>query len=183
MDKVILITGGSRGIGAATARRAARAGYAVAVNYRARADAAEALVAEITAGGGTAVAIQADVAREDDVVALFDETRAHLGTPTALVNSAGVTLGRQPVPEFDAGILSYLAHADGPDIEVYVDVLLTGDVEVVRINGEDATLVGFRSWRSPPAAALISPTSVEVEIVDARLDAPLIYSIDVVLPL
>ena len=86
-------------------------------------------------------------------------------------------------PEFDAGTLSYLAHADGPDIEVYVDVLLTGDVEVVRINGEDATLVGFRSWRSPPAAALISPTSVEVEIVDARLDAPLIYSIDVVLPL
>ncbi len=86
-------------------------------------------------------------------------------------------------PEFDAGILSYLAHADGPDIEVYVDVLLTGDVEVVRINGEDATLVGFRSWRSPPAAALISPTSVEVEIVDARLDAPLIYSIEVVLPL
>ncbi|MCP5370914.1 MAG: glucose 1-dehydrogenase [Hyphomicrobiales bacterium] len=108
MDKVILITGGSRGIGAAVARRAARDGYAVAVNYRARADAAQALVAEIEAGGGRAVAIQADVAREDDIVDLFDETRAHLGTPTALVNSAGVTLGRQPVPEFDAGMLHEL---------------------------------------------------------------------------
>jgi NAD(P)-dependent dehydrogenase (short-subunit alcohol dehydrogenase family) len=91
LDKVLLVTGGSRGIGAATCRLAARRGYAVAVNYRDRPDAAAAVVSEITAAGGRAVAIQADVTREEDVLRLFAETEQRLGRLTDLVNNAGIT--------------------------------------------------------------------------------------------
>jgi NAD(P)-dependent dehydrogenase (short-subunit alcohol dehydrogenase family) len=84
------VTGASRGIGAATARLAARHGHAVAVNYAARRDAADAVVARIRAAGGTAIAVQADVAREDQVLAMFDTIDRELGRLTGLVNNAGV---------------------------------------------------------------------------------------------
>ena len=87
---VALITGGSRGIGAATARLAARQGWAVAVNYTRDADAAQAVVASIAAAGGTAIAVQADVADEAQVLALFRTVDAQLGRLSALVNNAGV---------------------------------------------------------------------------------------------
>lgn len=87
---VVLITGGSRGIGAATARLAARAGWAVAISYAQRADAAQALVAEIEAAGGQALAVQADVGREDDILAMFATVDAWRGPITGLVNNAGV---------------------------------------------------------------------------------------------
>ncbi len=92
MDKqqVVLVTGGGRGIGAATALLAARQGWAVAVNYAANADAAEAVVQQIRAAGGRAVALQADVAFEDQIVRLFQQVDAALGPLTALVNNAGV---------------------------------------------------------------------------------------------
>jgi NAD(P)-dependent dehydrogenase (short-subunit alcohol dehydrogenase family) len=90
----LLITGGSRGIGAATARLAAQHGYAVAVNYRAAQDKAEALVAEIERDGGSAIAVQADVAAEDQVEALFRAVDA-FGPLTALVNSAGISVAAQ----------------------------------------------------------------------------------------
>lgn len=89
-QRVVLVTGGGRGIGAATARLAARQGWAVAVNYAANAAAAEALVAEIGAAGGRAVALQADVAQEDQIVRLFRQVDQALGPLTALVNNAGV---------------------------------------------------------------------------------------------
>ena len=89
-DKIALITGGSRGIGAATALLAARQGWAVAVNYQANAAAAQAVVDRIRAGGGTAIAVQADVAQEAEVVAMFQAVDAQLGRLTALVNNAGV---------------------------------------------------------------------------------------------
>ena len=85
MKKVLLVTGGGRGIGAATARLAAKSGYAVCVNYLRDKAAAEALAREI---GGIAVA--ADVASEADVVRLFETMDAKLGRITALVNNAGV---------------------------------------------------------------------------------------------
>lgn len=88
--KVLLVTGGSRGIGAATARLAARDGFAVAVNYTARADAADAVVAQIRAMGGRAMAVQADVADEAQVLAMFARVDAELGRLSALVNNAGV---------------------------------------------------------------------------------------------
>ncbi len=86
----IIITGSGRGIGAATARLAARHGFAVCVNYRDRADSAEQVAQSITAGGGQAVAIKADNSRERDVTALFEQAQARLGPLAALVNNAGV---------------------------------------------------------------------------------------------
>ena len=90
MDKVALITGGSRGIGAATAVLAARQGWAVAVNYLANQAAAEAVVQQIRAQGGQAIAVQGDVAHEEQVLAMFAAVDAQLGRLTALVNNAGV---------------------------------------------------------------------------------------------
>ena len=90
MKEVILITGSSRGIGAATALLAARQGYAVCVNYVRDARAAEDLCARIVAGGGEAIAVQADVGDAADVERLFGEVDARLGTLTALVNNVGV---------------------------------------------------------------------------------------------
>ena len=90
MHKVLLVTGGSRGIGAATARLAAQKGWAVAVNYTANSLAADDVVRDIRAAGGTAMAVQADVAIEAQVLAMFDKVTAKLGQLTGLVNNAGV---------------------------------------------------------------------------------------------
>jgi NAD(P)-dependent dehydrogenase (short-subunit alcohol dehydrogenase family) len=90
-ERVVLVTGGARGIGRATGLLLAREGAAVAVGYRERRDEADSLVAEIEASGGRACAVQGDVAREDDVVAMFEAAEGRLGTLTGLVNSAGVS--------------------------------------------------------------------------------------------
>ncbi|MEI7443624.1 MAG: SDR family oxidoreductase [Burkholderiales bacterium] len=92
----MLITGGSRGIGAATSRLAAERGWAVAIVYRDRSADADALVAEIVAAGGRAAAIRADVADEAQVLAAF-EAADRLGPLTALVNNAGITGGNARV--------------------------------------------------------------------------------------
>lgn len=90
MTKTVLITGGSRGIGAATALLAAREGYAVAVNYTSNSLAADEVVRQIRAAGGQAITVQADVANEAQVVSMFEKVDAKLGRLTALVNNAGV---------------------------------------------------------------------------------------------
>jgi NAD(P)-dependent dehydrogenase (short-subunit alcohol dehydrogenase family) len=102
VNRVVLVTGGSRGIGAATARLAAERGYAVAVNYRKNRAAADAVVADIAAGGGTALAIGADVASETDVVRLFATVDAELGPLAALVNNAGILETQTRVEHLDA---------------------------------------------------------------------------------
>lgn len=101
MDEVLLVTGGSRGIGAATAVLAARKGYKVAVNYTHNEAAAEEVVRTIRAGGGTALALHADVADEAQVLALFAQVDAKLGRLTALVNNAGVVDRTARVDEMD----------------------------------------------------------------------------------
>jgi len=107
VDGAVVVTGSSRGIGAATARLAAERGYPVAVTYRADRAGAEGVVGEI---GGDAIALQADIAREDEVVALFaavDEWRGE--RPLAgLVNNAGVDGGRDPIEAQTAATLAPL---------------------------------------------------------------------------
>lgn len=89
-DRVLLITGASRGIGAATARLAAREGWAVAVNYAAQREAADAVVRDIETAGGRALALQADVRDEAAVLRMFETIDARLGRLGGLVNNAGV---------------------------------------------------------------------------------------------
>ncbi len=99
---VMLVTGGGRGIGAATVRLAARRGYAVCVNYRRDRDAADAVVRQVEADGGTAIAVAADVSREPEVVRLFATLDAALGPITALVNNAGILERQARVEEMTA---------------------------------------------------------------------------------
>ena len=104
--KVALVTGSSRGIGAAIARRLAAAGHAVIVNYAGRAADAEQVVKEIEAAGGRAAAVQADVSKPADVVRLFDEARAAFGGVDILVNNAGVMHpGLVPLADTDDELL------------------------------------------------------------------------------
>ncbi|MFL1407541.1 SDR family oxidoreductase [Marinobacter sp. M1N3S26] len=90
MEKVILITGGSRGIGASTAKLAATSGYAVAISYLTDADAALKIVRDIQKAGGKASSFAADVSKEADVIGLFEAVDEEFGTIHALVNNAGV---------------------------------------------------------------------------------------------
>lgn len=102
MDKIILITGGGRGIGAACALLAAERGYKVGVNYRHDHAAAAAVVAAIEGRGGQALAIQADIADEADVERMFAALDARFGQLTALVNNAGILSNQMRVDKMDA---------------------------------------------------------------------------------
>lgn len=99
MEKVLLITGGGRGIGAATALLAAQRAYAVAVNYTANSLAADEVVRQIRAGGGKAMAVRADISDEAQVLDMYAQVDAKLGRLSALVNNAGVVDTTQRVDE------------------------------------------------------------------------------------
>jgi NAD(P)-dependent dehydrogenase (short-subunit alcohol dehydrogenase family) len=89
--QVLVVTGAGRGIGAAIARIAAREGFSVCVNYARNRSAAEGVIADIRKAGGQAIAVQADVARRDEVKRMFETVDRELGTVTALINNAGIT--------------------------------------------------------------------------------------------
>lgn len=118
---ILIVTGGSRGIGAATARIAAERGFDVAVNYTRDAAAAETVAQDCRAAGARAIAVQGDMASHADIVRLFDETARQLGPVTHLVNNAGVT-----------GLSSKLADAAPEDIARTVNVNVTGAILVAR---------------------------------------------------
>ena len=116
MEKVLIVTGGSRGIGAATTKLAALQGYAVCVNYLTNQQAAEAVVAEIQASGGIAIAMQADLSVESQIVALFERVDQELGPVTALVNNAGILEQQSSLLDMDEGRLQrfFAANVIGP---------------------------------------------------------------------
>jgi len=116
-----LVTGGGRGIGAATVRLAARRGYAVCANYVRNAAAAEALVAEIAATGGRAIAVPGDVCDEGDVERMFERAEAELGPVTALVNNAGLT-----------GLISRLDQVETATLRHVLDVNVMGTMLCAR---------------------------------------------------
>lgn len=100
--RVAIVTGGSRGIGAATARVLAENDYDVCVNYRSNGTAADAVVDELVSAGATAIALQADIGNEVDVLRMFEAVDQHLGPVTALVNNAGILFPQMRVEEMDA---------------------------------------------------------------------------------
>ncbi|MES2786461.1 MAG: SDR family oxidoreductase [Pseudomonadota bacterium] len=104
-EQVLIVTGASRGIGAACALLAARKGYAVAVNYTTNEAAADEVVRAIVSDGGRAIAVQADVAHEDQVLAMFSRIDSQLGRLTALINNAGVVDAKARVDEMSFGRL------------------------------------------------------------------------------
>ncbi len=105
MRKVVVITGGSRGIGAATAQLAAQRGYAVCVNYLHNQEAAQAVVESIAKLGGRSIAVAADVASEQEVNHLFEVVDQQLGAVTALVNNAGILEQQMRVEQMDVARL------------------------------------------------------------------------------
>jgi NAD(P)-dependent dehydrogenase (short-subunit alcohol dehydrogenase family) len=106
--KILLVTGGSRGIGAATCRLAAEQGYAVAVNFLNNREAANQVVRAIEQAGATALAIQANVAAEREVCTLFETVDRELGPLTALVNNAGILEPQMPLADFTAARLNHI---------------------------------------------------------------------------
>lgn len=105
-SRVMIITGGSRGIGAATALKAGARGYAVCVNYLQDAAAAQLVVGQIRDAGGVAIAVAADVSQEDDVVRLFCSVDEQLGKVSALVNNVGVLEKKMRIAEMDMARLN-----------------------------------------------------------------------------
>jgi len=102
--KVLLVTGSSRGIGAEICRQAAADGWKVCINYASSEDEADAVVAEIRQQGGIAIALQANVANEAEVMTMFERIDLELGPITGLVNNAGVNGGGTRVDELDAEV-------------------------------------------------------------------------------
>jgi len=121
MTQVMIVTGGGRGIGAATARLAAARGYGVCVNYLGNAAAAEAVFRDIEGAGGVAIAVQADVAEEAQVERLFETVDRELGPLTALVNNAGL-----------AGHIDRLDAAPSATIRQVIEVNLFGAIWCAR---------------------------------------------------
>lgn len=100
MSGVMIVTGGSRGIGAATARLAGERGYTVCVNYLRDRDAADAVVAHIEGAGGRALAVAGDMASEKDVIDLFETSDRELGAPSVLVNNAGIVATQSRLEDY-----------------------------------------------------------------------------------
>jgi 3-oxoacyl-[acyl-carrier protein] reductase len=122
-EKVAIVTGASRGIGAAIARRLAKDGFAVAINYAGNQKPADELVAEIEQGGACAIAVQADVSKTDDMARLFTEAETTFGGVDVLVNNAGVLM------------LKAIAEADDDHFDRQIAINLKGTFNGMREAG------------------------------------------------
>lgn len=145
---VLLVTGGSRGIGAATCIMAARRGYDIAVNYQSNAKAAAEVVRACEAAGAKAVAVQGDMASEADIISVFAEAKAALGPLSHVVNNAGIT-----------GRSSSLVDADTAVIRECIDVNVTGAILVAREAARTLIANGGAKGR-----AIVNISSVAAEL-------------------
>jgi NAD(P)-dependent dehydrogenase (short-subunit alcohol dehydrogenase family) len=135
VDKgALIVTGSGRGIGAATARLAAARGYAVCVNYASNREAADALVGDVIDAGGEAFAQRADVARREEVAALFEAVDQRYGGLAGLVNNAGL-----------AGQLGRLAEADPATIDRVIEVNVKGTIMSTDLGGKGGAIVNISS--------------------------------------
>src|SRR3954463_5330092 len=163
---VTVVTGASRGIGAACAQRLAARGHAVAVNYRSDGDSAPQLVTQLTAAGGRAVAIQADVTDHADVERLFAVARAELGQVTGLVNNAGATVHIGDLADTPPDVIRRVI-----DLNLYGAVLCAREAAIVmstRRGGRGGLIVNVSS----AAATLGSPHEyVHYAAAKAGIDA------------
>jgi NAD(P)-dependent dehydrogenase (short-subunit alcohol dehydrogenase family) len=150
---VCLITGAARGIGAATARAAARRGFAVAVNYRSAQSDAAAVVADIRQAGGTAHAFEADIRREDDVARLFAAVDRAFGPVTALVNNAGIS-----------GVRAALLDTDPAVMRVVIETNLAGTLFCTR-----AAATRMARSRGGHGGAIVSLSSIVTRTGGYRL--------------
>ena len=151
MDKVILITGGSRGIGAATAILAAQQGYRICINYLTDAAAAHEVLARVHALGAKAIAVQADVSNEEEIISLFTRVDEELGPITALVNNAGTVGLKSRVDEMSESRILHTLRTNvlGPILCSRYAVLRMSP----RYGGQGGTIVNVSSG----AARLGSP--------------------------
>ncbi|WP_250535542.1 SDR family oxidoreductase [Caballeronia sp. AZ10_KS36] len=156
--RVVIVTGASRGIGAAIARSLAREQYAVAVNYASSATEANALVDELRAAGGAAIAVKANVASADDVRRMFDTVEAELGKVDALINNAGVL---KPTP---------LAHTSDALYDHTFDINVRGTFNTLREAAsrmnDGGRIVNFSSTTlalNMPGYAVYNATKAAVE--------------------
>lgn len=150
-QKVLLVTGGSRGIGAAICRLGSKAGYRVAVNYASNQDAAKALVAEIKATGGEAFAVKGDVGKESDIVAMFEAVDRTYGRLDAFVNNAGIVDVKARVDEMDVSRLERMMRVN------VVGSFLCAREAVKRMSTRHGGLGGSIVNISSAAATLGSP--------------------------
>ena len=160
MPGVVLITGGSRGIGAATAVLAAARGYAVCVNYRANAEAADAVVTAIAEAGGSAIAVQGDVSVESDVVRLFETCDARLGPLTALVNNAAILETQTRVESVDAARLQRILAAN------VTGAFICAREAVKRMSTRHGGSAGYLKCEVDDSGSLTIPANLITALID-----------------
>ena len=168
-NKVAVVTGASKGIGAAIARHFAAAGAKVVVNYATSKEGADKVVKEITENGGTAIAVQADVSNEADVTRLFEETKKTFGALDVLVNNA-VAQGYAPIEQISAEAFhqSFNVNVLGPILTIQAALKLFGD------KGGNIINISSGASKYPlPNASLYSSTKAALDAFTIALSKEL----------
>jgi 3-oxoacyl-[acyl-carrier protein] reductase len=168
-NKVAIVTGASKGIGAAIAKHFAGAGAKVVVNYASSKAAADNVVKEITDNGGIAIAVQADVSKEADVSRLFEQTRQAFGSLDILVNNA-VHQGYAPVEQISAADFqqSFNVNVWGPILTIQASLQLFGD------KGGNIINISSGASKMPlPSASLYSATKAAIDAITIALSKEL----------